>query len=172
MSNSPLPYNLPKNEREALNYLAKILNVPARHVKGDAVKISKALAGTLMYRQLDRIKRREVIQSIHSLQNGHLKSILFVKCTDVLVNPQWGEWSLTNEELTKLLSFHNALNRWSSLLGANPGAYGIGGSAWSIIKQGAGTGNIVVLICSIALMGVHEFSYRETQKYSNELGRR
>ncbi len=34
------------------------------------------------------------------------------------------------------------------------------------------TGNVVVLICSIALMGIHEFSYRETQKYSNELAAR
>ena len=172
MSTSSLPYNLPKNEKEALHYLAKILNIPAHHLKGDTVKISKAMAGTLMYRQLDRIKRMEVIQLIHSLQNNHLKSILIVKCTDVLVNPQWGEWSLTKEELTKLLSFHNNLNRWSSLLGANPGAYGIGGSAWSIIKQGTGKGNIIVLIGSIALMGIHEFSYKESQKYSNEQGRR
>lgn len=172
MSNSTLPYNLPKNEKDALNYLAKILNVPVHHMKGDSLKISRAMSGTLMYRQLDRFKRREVMQSIHELQNGHLKSILIMRCTDVLVNPQWGEWSLTKEELNKLLSFHNDLNRWSSLLGANPGAYGIGGSAWSIIKQGVSTGNVVVLICSIALMGIHEFSYRETQKYSNELGRR
>ncbi len=98
-------------------------------MKGDSLKISKAMSGTLMYRQLDRLKRREVMQSIHELQNGHLKSILIMRCTDVLVNPQWWEWTLTKEELNKLLSFHNDLNRWSSLLGANPGAYGIGGSA-------------------------------------------
>ena len=79
---------------------------------------------------------------------------------------------MVNEELQSAVDFHNDINRISSVIRGNPGAYGIGGAAWSIIKQGASTGNIAVLAASIALIGIHEFSYSETQKYSAELDRR
>lgn len=150
----------------------KILNIPQHLVQGDPVKVSQAMSGTIMYRQLDRIARQQAMAIVHSLSRGPLKSCLITRCTDVLVNPQWGEWSLTTEELTEILIFHNDFNRWSSILGANPGAYGAGGPAWSIIKQGVSSGNIAVLIASIALVEIHEFSYSEMQKYTAELERR
>ncbi|TOB32477.1 hypothetical protein CGK08_22095, partial [Vibrio parahaemolyticus] len=159
------------NQADALKSLAKILNIPLHLVQGDPVKVSQAMSGTIMYRQLDRNARQQVMAIIHGLSSGPLKSCLITRCTDVLVNPQWGEWSLTTEELTEILKFHNDFNRWSSILGANPGAYGAGGAAWSIIKQGASSGNIAVLIASIALVGIHEFSYSEMQKYTAELER-
>jgi len=169
---SRLPYKLPSNEADAVKSLAKILNIPQHLVQGDPVKVSQAMSGTIMYRQLGRNARQQAMAIIHSLSNGPLKSCLITRCTDVLVNPQWGEWSLTTEELTEILKFHNDFNRWSSILGANPGAYGAGGAAWSIIKQGASSGNVAVLIASIALVGIHEFSYSEMQKYTAELERR
>jgi len=70
------------------------------------------------------------------------------------------------------LGFHNELNRLSSLVGGNPGGYGIGASVWSLIKQGKSTKNIAVLVTSLVIMGLHEFSYSETKKYSTELERR
>ena len=169
---SRLPYKLPSNEADAVKSLAKILNIPQHLAQGDPVKVSQAMSGTIMYRQLDRNARQQAMAIIHSLSSGPLKSCLITRCTDVLVNPQWGEWSLTTEELTEILKFHNDFNRWSSILGANPGAYGAGGAAWSIIKQGASSGNVAVLIASIALVGIHELSYGEMQKYTAELERR
>ncbi|WP_394146457.1 hypothetical protein [Vibrio atypicus] len=167
-----LPYKLPSNEADAVRSLAKVLNVPLHLIQGDTVKISQAMSGTIMYRQLDRLEKQQVMMAIHALGNGLLKSNLIARCTDVLVNPQWGEWSLTNEELTAILKFHNDFNRWSSIIGANPGAYGTAGAAWSIIKKGISSGNLAVLIASIALVGIHEFSYREMQKYTAEQERR
>ncbi len=167
-----LKYELPKSNTEALFKLASVLDIPKHHIQGDHLLIAQSMAGTILYRSLDNQSKQQVMRLISRLSSGHLKSRLIAKCTDVLVNPQWGEWSLTTSELKEVLQLHNDFNRWSSLLGANPGAYGVGGSAWSIIKQGASTGNVVVLIVSIALIGIHEFSYKETQKYAGELERR
>ena len=167
-----LNYELPRSNIDALNKLAIVLNIPKHHIQGDPILIAQSMAGTILYRSLDRPSKQQVMRLITQLSSGHLKSILITRCTDVLVNPQWGEWSLTTSELKELLQFHNRFNRFSSIIGGNPGAYGVSGSAWSIIKQGASAGNTVVLIVSIALIGIHEFSYRETQKYTSELERR
>ncbi|TOP51504.1 hypothetical protein CGH16_23385, partial [Vibrio parahaemolyticus] len=94
---SRLPYKLPSNQADALKSLAKILNIPLHLVQGDPVKVSQAMSGTIMYRQLDRNARQQVMAIIHGLSSGPLKSCLITRCTDVLVNPQWGEWSLTTE---------------------------------------------------------------------------
>jgi len=167
-----LRYSLPNNSNEAIKYLANILKIPSHKLVGDNDKIVIAMSGAILYRHLNRLDKMSVMKMIQNLSHPQLQNELRVKCLDPFVNPQWAEWSLTNEELKEVLDFHNQLNRWSSLLGANPGAYGVGGSVWSIVKQGASTGNKTVLIASLILMGIHEFSYNETQKYSNELERR
>lgn len=171
-TNINVRYDLPRSKTEAVKKLAVILKVPSHKLIGDESEIVTAMAGTILYRHLERLDKMSVMQKIQTLSHPQLLTELKIKCLDSLVNPQWAEWSLTNNELKELLDFHNQLNRWSSLLGANPGAYGVGGSAWSIIKQGASTGNTIVLIASIMLIGLHEFSYSETQKYSAELERR
>mgnify|MGYP006999714719 CR=1 FL=1 len=165
-------YSLPKNSSEAMRKLAEILKVPTHKLIGDKDQIVMTMSGVILYRQLNRLDKMSVMRMIQDLSYPQLQNELRVKCLDSVVKPQWAEWSLTNEELKEVLDFHNQLNRWSSLLGANPGAYGVGGSVWSIAKQGASTGNVTVLIASLILIGAHEFSYSETQKYSNELERR
>jgi len=167
-----LPYDLPKNPNDAVQKLAHILKIPTYKLIGDPNKIVTAMAGTILYRHLSRLDKMSAMKQIKNLDHPQLQSELSIKCLDVMVNPQWAEWSLSNSELIEILNFHNQLNRWSSVLGANPGAYGVGGASWSIIKQGSSTGNIAVLIASIILIGLHEFSYNETQKYSTELERR
>lgn len=167
-----LRYSLPNNATEAMKKLAKLLKVPTHKLIGDKEKIVVTMSGVILYRHLNRLDRMSVMKMIQGLSHPQLQNELRVKCLDPLINPQWAEWSLTNEELKEVLDFHNQLNRWSSLLGANPGAYGVGGSIWSIAKQGASTGNVAVLMASLILIGVHEFSFNETQKYSNELERR
>ena len=117
-----LKYELPKSNKEALYMLASVLNIPKHHIQGNSVLIAQSMAGTILYRSLDGQSKQQVMRLISRLSSGHLKSGLIAKCTDVLVNPQWGEWSLTTSELKEVLQFHNDFNRWSSLLGANPGA--------------------------------------------------
>ncbi|WP_394201588.1 hypothetical protein [Shewanella waksmanii] len=165
-------YSLPSNPSEAMMQLAKVLKTPFHKLVGNKEKIVLTMSGVILYRHLNRLDKLLVMKMIHELSHPPLRNELIIKCLDPLINPPWAEWSLTNSELKAVLSFHNQLNRWSSILGANPGAYGIGGSVWSIAKQGASTGNVAVLLASIVLIGIHEFSYSETQKYANELERR
>lgn len=167
-----LPYLLPKSENEALVQLGQVLRMQTEKLKGEPRTVIIALSGTILYRHLDRLNKSSVLELIHALGHGPLKEELITKCVDSLINAQWTEWSLTTQKLEEIINFHNTANRISGTLGANPGAYGVGGSAWSIIKQGASKGNIAVLAASIAIMGLHEFSYRETQRYTIELDRR
>lgn len=171
-SSPTLKYDLPRNKEQAAKKLASILNIPAHKVVGDADQIVRAMTGTILYRQLNRLDRISAMSHIRKLSHLPLQNELTTKCLDSGINHQWAVWSMTNEELASALQMHNEFNRWSSLLGGNPGAYGVGGSVWSIVKQGASNGNIAVLTASLMLMGIHEFSYNETQKYSNELENR
>ncbi|MCJ8350953.1 hypothetical protein [Moritella sp.] len=170
--NISLRYALPSNNIDAMKKLAVILNIMPHKLVGDENEIVTAMIGCILYRHLDRFDQMSVMKKVIGLSHGPLKSVLQVKCLDSKVNPQWAEWSLTNEELTEILGFHNELNRLSSLVGGNPGGYGIGASVWSLIKQGKSTKNIAVLVTSLVIMGLHEFSYSETKKYSAELERR
>lgn len=165
-------YQLPKTDNDAMRYLADILDIPMHYLNGDGSKIVAAMAGTVLYRHLDQRGKVGVMTAIRQLKYGPLQSRLVGKCTDSIVNAQWAEWSLTSEELEGILHYHNEFNRWSSILGANPGAYGVGASVWGIIQQGLTKGNLIVLSVSFILIGIHEFSYQETQKYSKELERR
>lgn len=165
-------YTLPKNNSEAKQKLAEVLKIPLNKLIGDEATIIAAMSGTILYRHLTRLEKMAAMEKIKSLSYPQLQDILVTKCLDPFVNPQWAEWSLTNEELKEVLKFHNQFNRWSSLLGANPGAYGVGGSVWSIIDKGVSKGNLAVLVASLILIGLHEFSYNETMKYSEELQRR
>ncbi|MBV1870956.1 MAG: hypothetical protein KUG83_00260 [Gammaproteobacteria bacterium] len=152
--------------------LAKVLDLPKSSLHGNPDLIVASMAGTILYRHLNRLDRVNVIQTIKMLASFELQSELISRCLDVLINPQWGEWSLKNNELNSIVEFHDDLNRWSGVMGGNPGAYGVAGASWSIIKQGAFTGNMAVLAASVILVGIHEFSYQETQRYTKEIERR
>lgn len=167
-----LPYKLPADEKMQVEMLADILRVPRSLIKGDLVKITQAMTGVVLYRHVERKEKQEIMALIHSLQNRALTGALVTKVSDVTVNPQWGEWSLTNEELESLVSWHKSAASLSSFWGANPGAYGVGASAWSLFKQGATKYNVIGLMVSVVLTGLGMYQGAEAERYSTEMERR
>lgn len=87
------------------------------------------MAGTILYRHLNRLDRMNVVQTIKMLASFELQSEPISRCLDVLVNPLWGEWPLKNNELNSIVEFHDnhqsmvkccgglALKVWPALLG-------------------------------------------------------
>lgn len=181
-----LPYKLPADEKMQVDMLADILKVPRGLIRGDLTKISQAMAGVVLYRHVERKEKQEIMAVIHSLQERALTGVLVTKVTDVTVNPQWGEWSLSNQELEELVNFHATAAAIAGRVGTNPGLVGIGGSvtsmyktgraaggtAWAMIKGAMTRGNVIGLVVSIALFGIAEFQAAEAAKYSQEMDRR
>ena len=87
--------------------LAKVLDLPKSSLHGNPDFIVASMAGTILYRHLNRLDRVNVIQAIKMLASLELQSELISRCLDVLINPQWGEWSLKNNELNSIVEFHD-----------------------------------------------------------------
>lgn len=107
-----LPHVLPRNHQEAANRLGLMLKIPLAHLVNANENLVETLSGVVLYRHLDRMEKEGVMRSIYALPNRQLQGILVGKVTDVIVNPSWGLWSLTTEELLKKKDSHQAFDNW------------------------------------------------------------
>lgn len=168
-----IPYKTPERKREAAFKLADIIGISRSLIPKDTDYnyVVAALAGIILYRHLDGVHRREVMEVVHRFSTSHRPFCgqMEGKITNILVQARWEKWSLTNKELETIVEAHRKFGRLSSIIGANPGAYGVGAATWSIIKNGASTGNIVGFVVSVILSGVGEASYQQGEDASAEL---
>jgi hypothetical protein len=124
MQTSLLPYQLPTSSDEQIIYLANILELPTHLVASKGQIVKEAMAAVIMYRHLDRYQKYEALQLIHSVPDRRLLGKLVEKITDTQVNPQWGVWSLSNNELLQDKKFHDTINTYASWLGLTVSAMG------------------------------------------------
>lgn len=117
METTVLPYNLPKSAKEQLRYLAKIINIPYSFVASGGQREIEAMTATIMYRHLNRVQQMEAWKLIRSLDSRPLTGKLVDKVLDIKTNPQWGMWSMTNEELLADQHFHDVINTYAGGLG-------------------------------------------------------
>ena len=176
-----LRYPTFENNKDLIRFLGDVMGIPASMTDtvSSQEKCASAMSGVIMYRQLNRIEKMQVMELIYSLTNKRLVAKLVEKVTDITVQPRWGVWSLSNEELQNIIDFHSEFGEWSNILGVNPGAYGVGASGWGLIKKAragvTGTAlrsNIVGLIASIALMGISLISADQLNRSAAERERR
>ncbi|WP_425641977.1 hypothetical protein ACPUEK_01005 [Marinomonas gallaica] len=176
-----LRYPTFENNKDLIRSLGDVLGIPASitDTVSNQEKCASAMSGVIMYRQLNRIEKMEVMRLIRSIESKKLVEKLIEKVTDVIVQPKWGLWSLSNEELQDLIDFHSEFGEWSNLLGVNPGAYGVAASGWGLIKKtragmtgAALRSNKVGLIVSVALMGISLISADQLKRSSIERERR
>ena len=112
-----LPYHLPKTPKDQLRLLAKILAITQSQVGLDTDAEIEAMAVTILYRHLDRIQKQQALANILGLKNQILASKLYSKVVDISVNPQWGVWSLSNDELLSDQAFHTKFNEIAGYVG-------------------------------------------------------
>lgn len=119
-STSDLPYYLPTTTAEQLRYLARVLSIPERLIANGGEHELEAMSATILYRHMDARQRYAAMTSIRSLPNRELEGLLVRKALNTtFVNPQWGVWSLTTEELERDIAFHSALETVAAVLGVS-----------------------------------------------------
>lgn len=118
-----LPYRLPTTTQEQLTKLAKITSIPNNLLVGAGEKEVEAICYMILYRHLSHHQRGKAMKSIRSVHKRALVGELINRTLDTtFVNPQWGIWSLTNEELKSDIKFHTQLNTMASMLGVGASA--------------------------------------------------
>jgi hypothetical protein len=126
-----------------------------------------AMAATMLYRHLGRLQRIEAMTIITNLKNKRLVSRLRALAVDTTyVNPQWGIWSLTNEELLEDQAAHEQFNQFVGYLGATASILG----AKDIIMEFKNKGRLTVGSWAvIAIAGIAFFNARELKKVNREI---
>ncbi|CAA0100414.1 Uncharacterised protein [BD1-7 clade bacterium] len=166
---SYLPYNLPANSSAQALRLAEILQIEPAVVAGISEHDVTAISSVILYRHLDRFQKMEVMSQIHAIENRRLAGKLQSKVVDTLVNPQWGIWSLSNEELLADQAFHTAVDELASLLGLSASALGGKDLIEELWKQRkAGKASIAVIV----IWGAVYFNKRELIKANTEVSNR
>ena len=131
-NSSDLPYFLPVDTDGQLRELAKILNIPLPLEMKEGPLAVEALSATILFRHLNQAQRQEALKLMESLQSRELRGKLVTKALDTtFVNPKWGIWSLTNDELISEQSFHAAVDNYATWAG-----FGFSGiAAKDFVKQ-------------------------------------
>jgi len=67
---------------------------------------------------MDARQRYAAMRSIRTLPSRELEGLLVGKAlSTTLINPHWGRWSLTNEELVNDIAFYEAIDAFGSVFG-------------------------------------------------------
>lgn len=115
---SDLPYTFPKTTQGQLDLLADVLEIPRYMVKDGDEAMLDAMVGTILYRHLDRHQKMFAMKSIRELESRPLMGQLVNKATTpALVNPKWGMWSLTNDELLSFQGNMQGFDDFASKVG-------------------------------------------------------
>ena len=171
MNKSQLPYVLPKSLPEQLRLLAKVINIPFSFVKDGGQLELEAMSGVILYRHLNRIQKTESMSLIRQVgkKNKSLEGRLVNLILNISVNPQWGVWSLTNDELLNDHNFHNTINDYAGLIGLTASAAG----AKTIIQKIWQTKKITRGgVATLVLWGALYFNNSELGKANKEIANR
>lgn len=113
-----LAYHLPKNTSAQLKKLSQITSIPSNLLINGGQQEVEAICYMILYRHLNHIQRRQAMIAMRSVQNKALVGELIKRTLDTtFVNPKWGVWSLSNDELLKEIKFHSTLDNIVSGVG-------------------------------------------------------
>ncbi|WP_432463910.1 hypothetical protein [Agarivorans sp. QJM3NY_33] len=102
-----LPYNLSASRAAQLSVLSEIIGIKKELLKRGGQLEIDSICATILYRHLTQKQRVDAMVLIRSLSSPILKSKLITKALDATyLNPQWGIWSMTNDELQADKDFH------------------------------------------------------------------
>ncbi|MDP2576048.1 hypothetical protein Q8W40_28015 [Vibrio penaeicida] len=165
-----LPYTLPKNTKEQLKILSKITSIPSNLLVNAGELEVEAISSMVLYRHMNRLQRIEAMRLIRSVPNRALMGKIISKTLDTTyVNPQWGIWSLSNDELKKDIAIHSTIDSFAGYVGV--GASVLSGKdlvkdLWSLKRMGKKHW------VTIVIWGCIYFNKNELNKARNELDNR
>ncbi len=167
---SALPYNIHSFSLiMKLSMLARLIGISPRLLNGAGGIELDALAGVILYRHLSRMQRIEVLKRVRDLKNPILADRLRGKVAMVLVQPQWGIWSLSNNELLEDQRLHAMIDEYASILGVSVSVFGartLFSDVWKHqkIKKGG--------LATLVIWGAIYFNKTELNKANREISRR
>lgn len=103
------------------------------------------------------------------IKNGPLEGKLVNLILNISVNPQWGFWSLNNDELLNDHAFHNTINDYAGFIGLTASAAGaktIIENIWKTKKMTRGG------VATLVLWGALYFNNSELRKANAEIANR
>lgn len=148
---------MPHTTDGQIRYLIKLLGLPpstfnarAGYQKLSNEVVLEALTGVVLYHHLDRLQKMQVMRFLHDNLHGPALAACIGKITDPMVNPHWGLWAKSTQELKADLEFAETVSTYLGLAGASfsiPALYNISRKD-SANKRGARSGHplFVVLI--------------------------
>jgi len=169
MNQKHLPYYLPKNQKDQLTFLAESLNIPRHMVINGDNQLLETMCGVMIYRHLDVSQKIEVMKLIRTYKGSPLEGKLIESAILPTINPQWGIWSLTNEELKKDAEYHAFLDSIANYVGATASGMAVKDLAektWKLKKIGRGS------IATIVIWAAILFNQSELNKANTEISRR
>ncbi|MEC8012450.1 MAG: hypothetical protein VX185_16975 [Pseudomonadota bacterium] len=147
-------YGLVDGTKGKLKYFEKMLNLSPEDLKGAGELELSAISLMIMYRHLQHHDRIRAMQIIQSVPNRRLKLSLEVKLLDTTyINPTWGPWSKSTEELESDLK----VNEYISIAGMITGATTFSGMfAWdfyhdNIKPRKVGPKSIATIVIAVIL---------------------
>lgn len=140
-----IPYSLPSTREGKIAVLAEIVDIKRvrfRNVSNEDTL--KALTGLILYRHLSRREERKVNRHWQSLPPDVQRSLRKRRAA-ILINPSWGMWSLSNEELLERNDLNQRISFWAKALGIGDLSVKSLGSLLGKIKA-ANLGSVASLI--------------------------
>lgn len=118
-----LPYKLPRSTNEQLKTLSRITSIPSNLLMNAGHLEVEAISSMVLYRHMNRLQRIEAMRLIRSVPSRALMGKIISKTLDTTyVNPQWGIWSLSNEELKKDIALHSTIDSFAGYIGVGASA--------------------------------------------------
>lgn len=161
-------YVLPSNTREAISQLADVLDIPMPELEGDSTSTLQAMCGTILYRHLDSKEQIEVMRLIERQHPRVAMRLRALALHVTYVNPDWGVWSLSGEEIEAAIAGHEKFQRMSTVLSMNPGHLASARGVWSIVANGATRTNVATLAAGLIMLGITEMSAAHLDKLRQE----
>ncbi|MBN7818487.1 hypothetical protein [Bowmanella yangjiangensis] len=106
------------------------------------------LTGLVSFRSLDRLRKSQILSLINAIPPGRLLAKIHPMPAQIIANPYWYCWSLTDQELREYYEYNRDFSKSLETLGVNFGsitAIGIAGLLVDLSKSGFAsmTGNTV-----------------------------
>ncbi|UXI02645.1 hypothetical protein [Photobacterium sp. TY1-4] len=105
---------------DPIKYYARLIGMEKYEARLKQEPISIAIMiGIVLYRELPKNKQPEVLKQILALNDDQLKSSLYGLVSQVIANPYWFSWSLTDQELREFFDTNKGVSDVLKGMGLN-----------------------------------------------------
>lgn len=163
-----IAYALPHNKLEAISQLAEILGIPMPELLGDGTTTLQAMCGTILFRHLEQ-RERDKAWALIQMQHPRVRMRLgHLALQTKYVNPEWGVWSLSREEIEEAIAGHERFQRITTVFSLNPGHLATAHGVWDLAINGASRANALTLAAGAIVLGTTEMSASQLEKLRKE----